>query len=210
MKLSSKFLIDVVIGAGGGCVIALTSIAAGAETINPYPLISPQVVQIPLQSRQSGNALARVSLRITQLENEIRRLTGQNEELTHRLGQLEELLKYSTNDTALRLKTLEGRGGSAGAPGMAATVPTGASTASVSGAAPRMARTTTVSGADKGAKVLGTPANCANASSSQARCTPPWGVTCPLSSTSSASVEKMTIRPTATNFARRGMPRPAR
>ncbi len=126
MELSSKFLIGVVIGTGGGCVIALTSIAADAQTINSNLLVSHQLAQVPLQSRPSGNVLARLSLRITQLENEIRRVTGQNEELTHRLGQLEELLKKSTNDTALRLKALEGGGSPAGADGMAATAPTGA------------------------------------------------------------------------------------
>ncbi len=156
MELSSNFLIGAVIGAGGGCVIALTSIAADAQTINSKLFVSHQVTQVPLQSRQSGNMLARLSLRITQLENEIRRVTGQNEELTYRLGQLEELLKSSTSDAALRLKALEDQGIPARAAGMAATAPTGTSTASQAYAAPMMAGKSAVSGADKGATVLGT------------------------------------------------------
>jgi tol-pal system protein YbgF len=155
MKLSSKFLIGVVIGAGGWGFVTLSSLDAAAQTRNSNPSVSPHVAQVPLQSRQSGTVLARMSLQITQLENEIRRLTGQNEELTHRLGQLEELLKTSTSDTSLRLKALESRGGSAGA-GITTMAQAGASTASGPNAAVEKSGKNAVRGADKGAKVLGT------------------------------------------------------
>jgi tol-pal system protein YbgF len=150
MELSSNSLIGVVIGAGAGCVIALTSIGADAQTINSNPIEPVQVAQLqPLPFDRSGPALARLSLRITELESEIRRLTGQNEELTHRLGQLEEALKKSTSDTALRLRALESGGSPAKAADMAARVPPGANTALT------RSGNTAVSGADKGAKVLG-------------------------------------------------------
>lgn len=150
MKLSSNLLIGIVVGAGAGGVIALASIAAGAQTNNSKPIVSHQAAQAPLQRPRSGNMLTRLSLRITELENEIRRLTGQNEELTHRLGELEESVKKSTGDTALRLNALEGGAGPAKGAGTAGTTPTMASRA------PAMTGKTTVEGADKGAKVLGT------------------------------------------------------
>ncbi|MDA1324979.1 MAG: tol-pal system protein YbgF [Proteobacteria bacterium] len=114
-----------------------------------------QVAQVQQEFGQSGNMLARLSQRITELENEIRRLTGQNEELTYRLGQFEETLKKSTSDTVLRLNALERGGVPARAPGITST-PTGASTVSSATAVPMATGKTAVSGADKGAKVLGT------------------------------------------------------
>ena len=149
--LASRILIGVVMGVCGANAIVLKSIAADAPTANSNPAVSYQLAQVPLQSRQSGNVLVRMSLRITELENEIRRLTGQNEELMHRLGQLEDLLKKSTSDVALRLKALEGGGGQA-VPAASA----GAGVASGVDTAPKVVGKTAVSGADKGAKILGT------------------------------------------------------
>jgi len=148
MKLSTRFLIGVVVGAGG-CIVALTPTAADTHAINSNPFVSGQLAQVPLESPHSGTALTRLSLRITQLENEIRRLTGQNEELAYRLGQLQELLNKSTGDIALRLKALEGGGSPARGAGMDVPAPSGAN------ATPAMVGNTAVSGADKGARVLG-------------------------------------------------------
>lgn len=153
MNLCSKFLVGVVVGAGGGCVIALTSVTADAQTSNSDLPVSKRVAQSQMQSRPSSTVLvARMSLRITELESEIRRLTGQNEELTHRLGELEELLNKTVGDTALRLKALE----SGASPAGSSAVPTGAATSSGANAAPVRLGSTAVSGADKGAQVLGT------------------------------------------------------
>lgn len=152
--LASNTWIGALLGAGVGCVMALAVMPAAAQTISPQPAASHQLAQVQLQQRQSGNVLARLSLRITQLENEIRRLTGQNEELTYRLGQLEEKLESSGKDMALRLKALEGGGAAPQAAG--ATVPSRSGANIVPKAAPAMAGNNTVDGAEKGAKVLGT------------------------------------------------------
>ena len=149
MELSSKLLIGVTIGAAGYCVIAMASIAADAPTIASNRFVPHQVAQTLQRTGQSSNMLPRLSQRITELENEIRRLTGQNEELTYRLGRFEEMLKKSTNDTVLRLNALE-RGG---IPARTST-PTG--TASSARTAPTATGKTAVSGANKGAKLLGT------------------------------------------------------
>jgi len=152
MKVSSNFLSGVVIGAGA-VVVTLASVTADAQTRNSKPIVSHQVAQVPLQQHRSGNMLARLSLRITELENEIRRLTGQSEELAYHLGELQESLKKSIGDTALRLKAFEDGISPAKGAGTAGTTPTMASRAD---AEPMKAGKTTVRGADKGAKVLGT------------------------------------------------------
>jgi tol-pal system protein YbgF len=101
--------------------------------------------------------LARMSLRITELENEIRRLTGQNEELTHRLGEVEETLKKSLSDSALRLSALErGAGPPKATSGGATPLTANAGSASPRNLAKSSTPSAAVSGADKGAKVLGT------------------------------------------------------
>lgn len=121
---------------------------------------SDQVAQV---RNQSGTIIARQSLRITQLENEIRRLTGQNEELTHRLRQLQAKFDKAAGDIELRLKALEGGAKPAqvanttSMPNVPESVPnavpnTGAAMAVP--AAPPGAQT--VPGAAKGARVLGT------------------------------------------------------
>ena len=118
MELSSRYLIGAVIGACGGCAAALTPAAANAQTNNSNPVVPLSATQSPYQPNPSENILARMSLRMTELENEIRRLTGENEELTYRLGQLEESVRKSASDTELRLKTLES-GAAPAAPGAA-------------------------------------------------------------------------------------------
>jgi tol-pal system protein YbgF len=119
---------------------------------------SGQIAQ--LESR-SSSILARQSLRITQLENEIRRLTGVNEELTHRLSQLQTRLEKATGDFEQRLKALEG-----GAAPMAAenkadnkkvanSADQSKTGAAMAASAPAPAARP-VPGAEKGARVLGT------------------------------------------------------
>jgi len=152
MKVSSKILSGVVIVAGA-VVVTLASVTADAQTRNSKPIVSHQVVPVPLQKHQSGNMVARLSLRITELENEIRRLTGQSEELAYHLGELQESIKISIGDTVLRLKALEDGVSPAKGAGTAGTTP---ATASRADAEPMKAGKTTVRGADKGAKVLGT------------------------------------------------------
>jgi len=90
---------------------------------------------------------ARLSVRITQLEDEIRRLTGVNETLTHQIRQLRERLEKAAADTDLRLKALEGGAKPAVAAGAAAgSTPAQPAPAPDSGS---------VANADKGARVLG-------------------------------------------------------
>jgi tol-pal system protein YbgF len=99
----------------------------------------------------SAKMVARMSLRINQLETEIRRLTGRNEELDHRISQLQTRFDKMSTDLEFRMTTLE----RAGKPlvGAEATQPGAApvtSSALVSrpGAEP-------VAGAKMGARVLG-------------------------------------------------------
>jgi tol-pal system protein YbgF len=66
-------------------------------------------VKAALPTGVSPNAaMARLSNRITQLESEIRRLTGANEELNHRVSQLQTRLDKMSTDLEFRLKSLEG------------------------------------------------------------------------------------------------------
>ena len=115
--------------------------------------------------------VARLSLRINQLEAEVRRLTGQNEELAHRLRQLTEQFEKVTGDQDLRLRALEGAGVAAPpAGGNAAVAPPAAASGPDAGPPPA----TAVPGGDKGAKVLGTvrPPGAAGEGSAQAGETP--------------------------------------
>ena len=64
-------------------------------------------------------ATARLSNRITQLVSEIRRLTGTNEELNHKVSQLQTRLNKMSTDLEFRLKTLEGGARPAGGEGQA-------------------------------------------------------------------------------------------
>ncbi len=95
-------------------------------------------------------SMARQSVRITQVEDEIRRLTGVNETLNHRIRQLEERIDKMGADIDLRLKTLEGGGRAADA-----AAPSSGDAPSPPPAAPRAAGSPPVENADKGAKALG-------------------------------------------------------
>lgn len=83
----------------------------------------------PATAAPPPNVAARLQLRITQLEAEIQRLTGSNEEMAHRLGQIDEGLKKLSSDVEFRLGRLERI-----APALAATAPPGGAT--MAGAAP--------------------------------------------------------------------------
>lgn len=118
------------------------------------PAVAPSTSSaVPGSAVPGANLSARQSLRLTQHENEIRRLTGVNEELTHRLGQVQTRLDKMSTDTEFRLKTLEGGKGPVasadrGAPNSGSkTLPT---------VVPAGPATAPVANADKGAKVLGT------------------------------------------------------
>ena len=63
----------------------------------------------PPESKSLNTALARLSNTITQLDAEIRRLTGTNEELNYEISNLKKRLNTLDKDVALRLETLENR-----------------------------------------------------------------------------------------------------
>jgi tol-pal system protein YbgF len=65
----------------------------------------------------SRTMVARMSLRISQLEGEIRRLTGRNEEFGHAISQMQARLEKMAQDVEFRLGALE-RGGAPAQPGM--------------------------------------------------------------------------------------------
>ncbi len=74
----------------------------------------------PAAAAMQPNIAARLQLGVTQLEAEIQRLTGQNEETVHRLGQIEDRLNKLSSDLEFRLRRLERM-----APMIAATTPPG-------------------------------------------------------------------------------------
>ena len=147
MKQSPLKPAAMVMAVAACCAALLVSAAASAQHAGPSgagaQAPSGALAQVP--SRDEPLA-ARLSLRINQLEAEIRRLTGQNEEMAHQLRQLQARLDKVTSDQELRLRALESRSG---------TPPPAAEGA---GAAPRAAPTppaAAVPGAERGARVLG-------------------------------------------------------
>ena len=98
-------------------------------------------------------AMARVSNRITQLEAEIRRLTGANEELNHKVSQLQTRLDKMSTDVEFRLKTLEGRGLSVD--GVGPTPLAGSNALLASPRAPSSRSASNLSGADRGVRPFG-------------------------------------------------------
>lgn len=81
---------------------------------------------------------ARIEVRLSQLENELRRMTGKAEELEHAIGQFNTRLDKLVSDVDLRLMALEQRQGIAAGPdGLPAPPPPGATaTASTAPDAP--------------------------------------------------------------------------
>jgi tol-pal system protein YbgF len=69
----------------------------------------------PAGAVDAGNpaSVARLSVRISQLESEIQRLTGQNEEFGHSIRQMQARLDKLVNDVDARLSAIERRAGGA-------------------------------------------------------------------------------------------------
>jgi tol-pal system protein YbgF len=143
-------------------MVVVAGMAAGAQTI-------PASQQLAQSQGQGGNLVTRLSLRITQLENEIRRLTGQNEELSHRLRLLQTRLDKAAGDLEQRLKALEGgtkppQRASAEAAMATDVPPTGGNAAKPAAVREKAS----VPGADKGARVLGKVSTSQSGSGAQA------------------------------------------
>jgi tol-pal system protein YbgF len=98
-------------------------------------------------------AMARLSNRITQLESEIRRLTGANEELNHKVSQLQSRLDKMSTDLEFRLKTLEGGGRSVDGVGQAPVAGSDAPPAPAGARSPQTAGN--LPGADRGVRPFG-------------------------------------------------------
>ena len=128
---------------------AVIPVAALAVPGTPSVAQSVPVVSSPPPSKMA----ARQSLRITQLEKEIQRLTGVNEELNHRLGQVQARLDKMSTDMEFRLKTLEDGRTPAGS-GASGAAPDTMAPALAS--APQLPLPVPGANADRGAKVLGT------------------------------------------------------
>lgn len=72
----------------------------------------------------TGPAAARLAVRLTSLEDDVRNATGAMEEVQFRLGEIRKRLDKLVSDIDYRLTALEGRvGGPAGAPGQATATP---------------------------------------------------------------------------------------
>lgn len=108
----------------------------------------------PIAGDATGPAVvARLSVRITQLEGEIQRLTGQNEEFGHSIQQMKARLDKLVSDVDSRLTALERRAGTTAdttvaADNAAAPVGNGAAPAQQTGQQP-------ASGLGRGPQVLG-------------------------------------------------------
>lgn len=112
-------------------------------------------------------AMARLSNRIIQLEGEIRRLTGANEELNHKVSQLQTRLDKMSTDLEFRLKTLEGGTPSADGKGQAPLI---------SNVTPPLQTPQTppnVPGADRGVKPFGVNRSLPLKSGGQVAAVPP-------------------------------------
>ena len=79
------------------------------------------IVSAAVRDRRASPAAAQMSasdlvMRLDALENQIRQLTGQIEQLQYRNQQLEQQLKRTTEDYEFRFQELGGKGGASGAP----------------------------------------------------------------------------------------------
>lgn len=79
------------------------------------PEISQQAPAAAPGGVPAGNPLADLNARVTSLEQELSRLTGQIEENNFKVRQLEEQMKRFKGDAEFRLNALEGNPGAAGA-----------------------------------------------------------------------------------------------
>lgn len=103
-------------------------------------------------SASFNTAMARLSNKFTQLDMEIRRLTGTNEELNHKISQLQTRLDRISNDLEFRLKKLEGNIASSTEAGPADSKKTQVPIDSSSSSLPSDA---TLQGADRGVRPFG-------------------------------------------------------
>ncbi len=80
----------------------------------------PDPIELPVETKSGSNtALARIELRLSQFETELRSITGQIEEATFRYSQLSERLDRHAADLEVRLQRLEqATPGLATAPGL--------------------------------------------------------------------------------------------
>ena len=99
-----------------------------------------------------NTAMARLSNQMTQLDMEIRRLTGANEELSHKNSELQARLDRISTDLEFRLKKLEGNLKSTSQSGIQSSVAPDSSTDSSSVALPA---TRGLKGADRGVQPFG-------------------------------------------------------
>jgi len=111
----------------------------------------PAAASMPATTQPSSKVAARLQTGITQLEAEIQRLTGRDEEMAHRLGQLEKRLKKLSTDLEFRLGRLERI-----APAIAAATPAqGAGMAAPKGTSSVRPVLSDIPGAELGVKPLG-------------------------------------------------------
>jgi tol-pal system protein YbgF len=150
MKFSPQARAHRCLRTGMGVAFLCFAVVAAQPAMGQTVRLPDQVAQM---GSQSGNAVVRLSVRITQLEGEIRRLTGQNEELSYRLRQLQANFDKVSGDLALRLKALEG-GGKPALSANADTAPTESGAPKTNSAAASALQT--LPGAEKGVRVLGT------------------------------------------------------
>lgn len=116
-------------------------------------------------------AMARLSNRITQLEAEIRRLTGANEELNHKVSQLQTRLDKMSADLEFRLKTLEGGGPPSNNTGQPPLASNGTPPTAV--APPSSTTENTVPGADRGVRPFGSKPSLPPKAGGQVAAVPP-------------------------------------
>jgi tol-pal system protein YbgF len=90
---------------------ALLSLGVGASLLCAAPLLSAQAQTAPVQLAQYD--APDTALRLNRVEERMRQLTGQNEELQHQVKQLQDQIKRLQGDIEFRLQDLEKGGGSA-------------------------------------------------------------------------------------------------
>jgi TolA-binding protein len=102
----------------------------GGATVDPQ-ITAPEISQVP--GTPSGGALADMTARVSALETGVRSVTGQVEQATYRVRQLEEAFEAYRRATDARLKLLEN--GVAGVSAAPADAPTGTARDSIDPAA---------------------------------------------------------------------------
>ena len=118
-------------GSGGGSTVITSPALGGGVTSNPPPGGADEAMP--------SEAAARMQVRLNQMEGEIRRLTGQLEEVTFSMSQATSRLDKLAADIDFRLRELEqksgGGGAVAGAPATAGAAASGTAGAAAAGGA---------------------------------------------------------------------------